>query len=40
MMPLVLNKSEISPQLSFERLIPILAKGFKDFHSGRAKSRR
>ncbi len=37
MMPLVLNKSEISPHLSFQRLIPIIAQGFKDFHSGRAK---
>lgn len=37
MMPLVLNKSQISPQLNFERLIPIIAQGFKDFYSGRAK---
>ena len=37
MMPLVLNKGQISPQLSFERLIPIIAQGFKDFHFGRAK---
>src|SRR5690242_11505327 len=37
MMPLVLTENQISPQLSFERLIPIIAQGFKDFHSGRAK---
>lgn len=37
MTPLILDKSKILPQLNFERLIPILAEGFKDFHSGRAK---
>jgi ornithine cyclodeaminase/alanine dehydrogenase-like protein (mu-crystallin family) len=37
MTPLILDKSKILPQLSFARLIPILAEGFKDFHSGQAK---
>jgi ornithine cyclodeaminase len=37
MTPLILDKSKILPQLSFERLIPIIAKGFKDFHSGQVK---
>ena len=37
MTPLILDKSKILPQLNFEQLIPILAEGFKDFHSGRAK---
>jgi len=37
MTPLILDKSMILPQLSFEKLIPIIAEGFKDFHSGQAK---
>jgi ornithine cyclodeaminase len=37
MKPLVLRKEEISPLLRFERLIPALAQGFRDFHSGQAK---
>jgi ornithine cyclodeaminase len=37
MMPLVLTENQISPQLSFERLIPIIGQGFKDFFSGKAK---
>src|SRR5690349_17303137 len=37
MTPLILDKSKILPQLSFERLIPIIANGFKEFHSGQAK---
>ncbi len=37
MMPIVLNKDQIFPQLSFERLIPIIAQGFKDFYCGKAK---
>ena len=31
------GQEQILPQLNFEKLIPILAEGFKDFHSGRAK---
>lgn len=37
MTPLILDKSKILPQLSFEKLIPIIAEGFRDFHSGQAK---
>jgi ornithine cyclodeaminase len=37
MTPLILDKSKILPQLSFDRLIPIIAEGFKDYHSGQAK---
>ena len=37
MTPLILDRSKILPQLNFEQLIPIIAEGFKDFHSGRAK---
>ena len=37
MTPLILDKSQILPQLSFEKLIPIIAEGFRDFHSGQAK---
>lgn len=37
MTPMILDKSKILPQLSFEKLIPIIAQGFKDFHSGQAK---
>lgn len=37
MTPLILDKSQILPELSFEKLIPIIAEGFRDFHSGQAK---
>jgi len=37
MTPLILDKSKILPQLSFEKLIPIIAEGFRDFHLGQAK---
>ena len=37
MTPLILDKNQILPQLNFKSLIPIIAEGFKDFHSGQAK---
>ena len=37
MTPLILDKSKILPHLSFDRLIPIIADGFRGFHSGQAK---
>lgn len=37
MIPKIVRSDEIAPQLSFERLIPIIAQGFCDFFKGNAK---
>ncbi len=37
MYPEIIHSDEIAPHLAFDRLIPVIAQGFRDFFDGRAK---